>query len=62
MHFLMLLGTAVLTGQLGGFVALVICGICLWVKLRQEEKLLTQHLPGYTEYKSRTRALIPFVL
>jgi protein-S-isoprenylcysteine O-methyltransferase Ste14 len=58
---LMILGTAVIAGQLGGFVALAICGIGLWVKLRQEEKLLTQHLPGYAEYKSRTRALIPYL-
>jgi len=59
---LMLLGTAVLTGQLGGFVALVVCGFGLWIKLRQEEKLLARHLPGYAEYKSRTRALIPYLL
>jgi protein-S-isoprenylcysteine O-methyltransferase Ste14 len=59
---LMILGTAVLVGQVGGFVALVICFCGFWVKLRQEEILLTKHLPGYAEYMRRTKALVPFVL
>jgi protein-S-isoprenylcysteine O-methyltransferase Ste14 len=59
---LMILGTAVLMGHVGGFVALVICFCGFWVKLRQEEALLTKHLPGYSEYMRRTKALVPFVL
>jgi protein-S-isoprenylcysteine O-methyltransferase Ste14 len=59
---LMILGTAALVGQVGGFVALVICFCGFWVKLRQEEALLTKHLPGYSEYMRRTKALVPFVL
>jgi protein-S-isoprenylcysteine O-methyltransferase Ste14 len=51
-----------LAGQLGGFVALFICFFAFWIKLRQEEALLTKHLPGYCEYKARTRALVPFVI
>ncbi len=59
---LLILGTAFLVGQMGGFVALVICFCGFWVKLRQEEALLTKHLPGYSEYRRRTKALVPFVL
>ena len=59
---LMILGTALLAGQVGGFIALVICFCGFWIKLRQEEALLSQHLPGYSEYMRRTKALVPFVL
>lgn len=58
----MILGTTVLAGQLGGFVALTVCFCGFWIKLRQEEVLLTKRLPGYPEYKARTKALIPFFL
>jgi len=58
----MILGTAILVGQPSGFVALFVCFLGFWIKARQEEKLLTKHLPGYPEYKSRTKALVPFVL
>ena len=58
----MILGTAVLVGRVGGFVVLVFCFCGLWVKLRQEEILLTKHLPGYSEYMRRTKALVPLVL
>jgi protein-S-isoprenylcysteine O-methyltransferase Ste14 len=59
---LMLLGTAVLVRQVGGFVVLVFCLCGFWVKLRQEETLLTKYLPGYSEYMRRTKALVPFIL
>lgn len=59
---LMIFGTAVLAGRLGGFIALVISFFGLWLKLHQEEVLLGKHFPEYLEYKSRTKALIPFVL
>ncbi len=59
---LMILGTAIVVGQVGSFVVLAFCSFGLWVKLRREEALLTKHLPGYSEYMRRTRALIPFVL
>ena len=59
---LMILGTAIVVGQAGGFVALVICFGGFWMKLRQEEALLTEHLAGYSEYMRRTKALVPFIL
>jgi protein-S-isoprenylcysteine O-methyltransferase Ste14 len=59
---LMILGTAVLAGQLQGFVALLISFLGFWIKLRQEEALLTKRLPGYSEYMARTKTLVPFLL
>src|SRR5262245_16179593 len=59
---LMILGTAILGGQASGFVALLIVFCGFWVKLRQEEALLTKHLPSYYEYKGRTKALVPLLL
>lgn len=59
---LMILGTAILAAQMGAFIALTICFCGFWLKLRQEEALLTKHLPGYSEYLRRTKALVPFVL
>jgi protein-S-isoprenylcysteine O-methyltransferase Ste14 len=58
---LMVLGTAVLVGRVSGFFALLVCFCGFWVKSRQEEALLTSRLPGYSEYKARTKALVPFV-
>jgi protein-S-isoprenylcysteine O-methyltransferase Ste14 len=58
---LMILGMAILGGRASGFVAVVICFGAFWLKLRQEEALLTKHLPGYSEYMHRTKALVPFV-
>ena len=57
----MILGTAILVGQVSGFVALLICFLGFWIKSRQEEKLLTRYLPGYQEYKARTKGLVPFL-
>jgi protein-S-isoprenylcysteine O-methyltransferase Ste14 len=59
---LMVAGTAILAGQVSAFVALVICFCGFWMKLRQEEALLTKHLLGYSEYMRRTKALVPFIL
>ncbi len=58
---LMILGTAILVGHVGGFVAVVICFCGFWIKLRQEEALLTKHLPGYSDYMAHTKALIPLL-
>jgi protein-S-isoprenylcysteine O-methyltransferase Ste14 len=58
---LMVLGAAVLVGRVSGLLALVICFCGFWIKLRQEEAWLTRRLQGYSEYKARTKALVPFV-
>ena len=59
---LMIFGTAILAGHVAGFIALVICFGGFWMKLRQEEALLTKHLAGYSEYMRHTKALVPFIL
>jgi protein-S-isoprenylcysteine O-methyltransferase Ste14 len=41
------------------FWLLLLC--VLLIKIRIEEKLLSQHLPEYVEYKKRTWKLIPFL-
>jgi protein-S-isoprenylcysteine O-methyltransferase Ste14 len=59
----MALGTAMNYGRAIGFVLLVsLCG-GLWWKARQEERVIGRHFPdAYAEYKTRVRAIIPFVL
>jgi protein-S-isoprenylcysteine O-methyltransferase Ste14 len=59
----MALGTAINYGRVIGFGLLVsLCG-GLWWKARQEERIMSRHFPDdYAEYKTRVRAIIPFVL
>jgi protein-S-isoprenylcysteine O-methyltransferase Ste14 len=59
---LMILGTAIVVGRVGGLAALLIGFLVVWLKLRLEEALLTRHFPeAYAGYRARTKALIPFV-
>lgn len=59
---LMVLGTAIMSGQVGGFVLLAVFFIGFWFRSRQEERLLTRHFPeAYPKYKSRVKAFVPFV-
>jgi protein-S-isoprenylcysteine O-methyltransferase Ste14 len=59
---LMIAGTAVVVGSLGGIIATAICFFGHWWKLRVEEALLLKHMPDtYQAYRRRTKALIPFV-
>ena len=60
---LMALGTAINYGRAIGFALLVaLCG-GLWWKARQEERIMSSHFPdAYRAYKTRVRAIIPFVL
>ena len=59
---LMFLGTAVLYGRLGGFIALLVLFPAFWFKSRQEERLMTKHFPeAYPSYKAKVNALIPHV-
>jgi protein-S-isoprenylcysteine O-methyltransferase Ste14 len=59
----MALGTAIDYGRAIGFgLLLSLCG-SFWWKARQEEKIMTRHFPeAYATYKTRVRAIIPFVL
>jgi len=59
---LMVAATAIARGTLWAFLGLVLfLVIHLW-KLRREEELLTRHFPdSYPAYRTRTKALIPFL-
>lgn len=60
---LMVAGTTVNLGDASGLAALTICSLGTWWKLTREEDMLTKHFPDlYLPYKSKTKALIPFVL
>ncbi|HEY3857348.1 MAG TPA: isoprenylcysteine carboxylmethyltransferase family protein [Verrucomicrobiae bacterium] len=59
----MCLGSVIVEGRLHCWLGLALFFVAFWVKLRQEEVLMLQHFPGeYPSYKSRVKALIPFVL
>jgi len=56
-------GTAIGFGELGGFLAVAIALAGFLAKARAEESfMLAEFGNGYEEYRSRVRALIPFVL
>jgi protein-S-isoprenylcysteine O-methyltransferase Ste14 len=59
----MLLGTAIAIGRLGGFIGLPLVVLGVWLKLTQEEALMTEHFQAeYVSYRSSVRALIPHLL
>jgi protein-S-isoprenylcysteine O-methyltransferase Ste14 len=59
----MVLGTALAIGRLHAFIGFAACIAGFWIKLRQEEALMTRSFPhAYASYKQRTKALVPFVL
>jgi protein-S-isoprenylcysteine O-methyltransferase Ste14 len=56
------LGTAMVIGLPGVMIFLVVC-VVFATRVRVEEKLMMQQFPDqYTEYRSRTKAIIPYVL
>lgn len=59
----MLLGSAVAIGTLGALAGLPLVLAGVWLKLGQEEALMTRHFPAeYPAYRSQVRALIPGLL
>ncbi len=60
---LMVLGSVLAAGHIASFIGLLFMVSGLWIKLRQEEALMLRHFPAqYAAYRSRVKALIPFVL
>jgi protein-S-isoprenylcysteine O-methyltransferase Ste14 len=56
---LMFIGTALVVGQLHAWLGVL---ISFWVKLRQEEVLMSRHFPSaYETYRRRVKALVPFL-
>lgn len=57
------LGTALVYGLARCFIGLLIFAFALWLKSQTEEQFMIQQFGDrYTQYRRRTRALVPFVL
>lgn len=62
-HLLMGLGTAIGSGSLVAFVGVASFAVGFWIKLKQEEALLLRSFPDeYSTYRTRVKALIPYLL
>lgn len=60
---LLFTGNAIIVGDYRAIIAVVIVFVSLWLKLKKEEKLLTETFgAAYEEYKKQTKVLIPYVL
>jgi protein-S-isoprenylcysteine O-methyltransferase Ste14 len=58
----MYLGTAIISGEVHGLLAVVLCGYAYWRKTRMEERgLIDVFGQAYEDYKRVTWALIPWV-
>jgi|SRR5690606_2278875 len=60
---ILFIGNAIIVGDYRAIIAVLIVFVSLWLKLKKEEKLLTETFgTKYTEYKNQTKALIPYLL
>lgn len=60
---LLFIGNAIIVGDYRAIIAVLIVFVSLWLKLKKEEKLLTEIFgTKYMEYKKQTKALIPYLL
>ena len=60
---MMVLGSAMAVGTLGALIGLPLILLGVWLKLRQEEALMTEHFPAeFASYRSQVSALIPGLL
>jgi protein-S-isoprenylcysteine O-methyltransferase Ste14 len=58
---LMFMGMALYCGRTGCIILFVYCVFGVYFKSQMEERLLARTFPAYSEYKRRTKALIPFI-
>jgi protein-S-isoprenylcysteine O-methyltransferase Ste14 len=59
---LAILGSVCVTGELKGFIAVVVCFLSFWHKLRMEEDFMITEFPDqYPDYRMRVKMLIPFI-
>jgi protein-S-isoprenylcysteine O-methyltransferase Ste14 len=59
----MSLGAAIWATHLHCWLGLIVMGIGFWIKLSQEERLLSRHFPDqYPQYRQEVKALVPWVL
>lgn len=60
---LMCLASAIAAGRLRSWLGFLFLCAGLWIKLKQEESLLVRHFPDeYPSYRTRVKALVPFLL
>lgn len=60
---LLFIGNSIIVGDYRAIFAILIVFVSLWLKLIKEEELLTKTFGSrYTEYKKKTKALIPYIL
>lgn len=60
---LMFLGSVLAIGTLGALLGIPLVTFGIWLKLRQEEALMSRHFPlEYGSYRSQVSALIPGIL
>jgi protein-S-isoprenylcysteine O-methyltransferase Ste14 len=61
--FTMLLGSAMAYGQYETAVIFVVAVVVFTIKMRAEERLMTEAFPDeYPEYRRRVKAIIPFIV
>jgi protein-S-isoprenylcysteine O-methyltransferase len=59
----MLMATWMEQGHLAGLVGLVLVFVSFWIKLSQEEEVMSKQFPDqYAAYRLRTKRIIPFIL
>jgi protein-S-isoprenylcysteine O-methyltransferase Ste14 len=58
---LMFMGMALYCGRTACIILFVSCFLGSYFKSQMEERLLAKTFPAYSEYKRRTKALIPFI-
>jgi protein-S-isoprenylcysteine O-methyltransferase Ste14 len=60
---LLITGNGIIVGDYRAIIAVIIVFISFWFKLKKEERLLSETFGDqYLNYKSKTKALIPFIL
>jgi protein-S-isoprenylcysteine O-methyltransferase len=60
---LAMLGTAIVFGEVGCFVAVVLALVAWWLKSRVEEEFMTQQFgDDYRSYQRSVKRLVPFLL
>jgi protein-S-isoprenylcysteine O-methyltransferase Ste14 len=56
-------GNALIVGDYRAILAVVLVFVSLWLKLKKEERLLTETFgTEYSDYKNQSKALIPYIL
>lgn len=57
------IGNAIIVGDYRGIIAIIIVFVSFWIKLKKEEKWLTEIFGNeYQDYKKQTKAIVPFVI